>query len=72
MRILVAHKNVPNVISKMSSLLGNAGANISDMVSKSRGDYAFLIFDLDNKVDDAVIESIRNTQDVIRVRVIEK
>lgn len=72
MRILVAHKNVPNVISKMSSLLGNAGANISDMVSKSRGDYAFLIFDLDNKVDSSVIESIRNTQDVIRVRVIEK
>ena len=72
MRILVAHKNVPNVISKMSSLLGNAGANISDMVSKSRGDYAFLIFDLDNKVDSSVIESIQNTQDVIRVRVIEK
>ena len=42
------------------------------MVSKSRGDYAFLIFDLDNKVDSSVIESIRNTQDVIRVRVIEK
>ena len=72
MRLAVAHKNVPNVISKMTSILGNAGANISDMVSKSRGDYAFLIFDLDNKVDCSVIDAIRNTPDVIRVRVIEK
>lgn len=70
-RICVAHKNVPNVISGLTSLLGNAQANISDMVSKSRGDYAFALFDMDAKIDAETVEKIKAMPDVIRVRVIE-
>ena len=72
LRVCVAHKNVPNVISNLTKILGNASANISDMVSKSRGDYAYAIFDMDSRVDDSVLEAIRAVPDVFRVRSIMK
>jgi D-3-phosphoglycerate dehydrogenase len=42
------------------------------MVSKSRGDYAYAIFDMDSQVDESVLNAIRSVPDVFRVRVIEK
>ena len=72
LRVCVAHKNVPNVLSNLTKILGNASANISDMVSKSRGDYAYAIFDMDSQVDESVLNAIRSVPDVFRVRVIEK
>jgi len=72
MRICVAHRNVPNVISALTALFGATKANISDMVSKSRGNYAYAIFDLDHRIDNAAIGSIKAFDDVIRVKVIEK
>ena len=71
-RICVAHRNVPNVVSSLTTLLGSAKTNLSDMVSKSRGDYAYAMFDMDGRIDAAVIQAIKGIPDVLRVRVIEK
>ncbi|MBR6321799.1 MAG: 3-phosphoglycerate dehydrogenase [Lachnospiraceae bacterium] len=69
-RICVAHRNVPNVISTLTALLGSAKANISDMVSKSRGNYAWSMFDMDHDIKEATIAAIRAIPEVIRVKVI--
>lgn len=69
-RICVAHRNVPNIISTVTTVLGSVQANISDMVSKSRGNYSYAMFDLDHKLDPEVIEKVRALPDVLRVRVI--
>ncbi len=71
-RICVAHKNVPNVISTLTTILGSAKANISDMVSKSRGNYAWSMFDMDHDIKDATIAAIEAIPEVIRVKVIRK
>ena len=71
-RICVAHKNVPNVISTLTTILGSAKANISDMVSKSRGNYAWSMFDMDHDIKDATIAAIEGIPEVIRVKVIRK
>ena len=71
-RICVAHRNVPNVISTLTTLLGSAKANISDMVSKSRGNYAWSMFDMDHEIKDATIAAIQAIPEVIRVKVIRK
>ncbi|MBQ1377058.1 MAG: 3-phosphoglycerate dehydrogenase [Lachnospiraceae bacterium] len=72
MRLCVAHANVPNVISQLTTILGASNANISDMVSKSRGDYAFALFDLDHKLEEEELEKVKKVPGVIRVNVIEK
>ncbi len=41
-RITICHKNVPTVLSKITSVMGEAGVNISDMTNKSRNDYALI------------------------------
>lgn len=47
-RITICRKNVPTVLSKVTSVIGEAGVNISDMTNKSRNDYAYTIIDLDS------------------------
>ena len=71
-RIAVAHRNVANVISSITSVFGAVHANISDMVSKSRGDYAYALFDLDSEIDDDAAGKIREIPNVLRVELIRR
>ena len=65
-RICVIHKNVPNMISAVTTAL--AGANIENMQSKSRKEYAYTILDVTGDFDVTAIEAIDG---VIKVRVIK-
>lgn len=69
-RVCVIHKNIPNIISAVSSALSETGNNIESMDSKSRKDYAYTIADTANDVDDSAVEKLKKIDGVIRVRVI--
>lgn len=70
-RIAIFHENIPNMISQFTTVLAKDGINISDMTDKSKGDYAYLLMDLDTAVTEAVIADIEAIEGVIRVRVIK-
>lgn len=70
-RIAIFHKNIPNMISQFTTVLAKDGINISDMTDKSKGDYAYLLMDLDTAVTESVIADIEAIEGVIRVRVIK-
>ncbi len=67
-RLCVIHKNVPHVVSDISTIIAGRNINIDDMISKSKGDYAYAIIDGD-KVDE-VVDDVRKIEAVISVRVI--
>lgn len=67
-RICVIHKNIPTIISQISTEL--SGLNIENMLNKSRGDYAYTMLDVVGKVDEAVEAKLSAIDGVIRVRVI--
>ncbi len=69
-RICVIHKNQPAILSKLSSLISNQGINISNMINRSRGDYAYTIIDCDKNISDETIEMIKG-DGIIRTRVIK-
>ncbi|WP_408010230.1 phosphoglycerate dehydrogenase [Pseudalkalibacillus sp. A8] len=73
-RIAGFHKNVPNMVGQITSILSNHNLNIADMVNRSRGDYAYTMIDIDNQVNgDNVIgleEDIRQIEGIVTVRVI--
>jgi len=71
-RVTVAHKNVPNVISKFTALAGESGINIEQMVSASRGEYSYAIYDVNSKVSDDFVAKASAIDGVLKVRVIEK
>ncbi len=69
-RIIIANKNVPNMIGEISSLLAENSINIHDMLNKSKNDLAYNIIDVDGDVSEAVIEKLQNIDGIITVRVI--
>ncbi len=58
-RALVQHKNIPNMISQFTTAFAKENINISDMINKSKGDYAYTVLDLDGKASDSLVERIK-------------
>lgn len=69
-RIIIANKNIPNMIGQITPILAQANINIADMLNKSRGNYAYNIIDIDNTIEDETIEKLRAVEGVIMVRVL--
>jgi D-3-phosphoglycerate dehydrogenase len=70
-RIIVANKNVPNMVSQISSLLASEGFNIANMLNRNKAEIAYNIIDIDHKADPAITEKIAAIKGVIMVRVIQ-
>jgi len=71
-RIAVIHKNVSGMVGHMTALLAESGANITDMMNKSRGDIAYTIINLDDAVSADTVDAIRGSEGVVRVRTFER
>lgn len=70
-RIGVMHNNTKGMIGQITTALGDADVNVSDMTNKGKGDYAYTLLDVESKVPDEVVEKLRNTAGILRVRVIK-
>ncbi len=70
-RIAIFHKNVANMITAFTSIIGESGVNIAEMANKSRGDVAYTMFDLDSPAADDIAEKLRAVDGVFRVRVVK-
>lgn len=70
-RILVLHKNVANILAKITGTVGNEGVNIAHLSNQSKGDYAVTMMDADAEVPAKAVEQIKNIDGVIKVRVIK-
>lgn len=69
-RVCVLHRNVPNMLAQISSVVAASGANIEMMTNKSRKDYAYTMLDIGGRVADGVSDAIKAIDGVIRVRVL--
>jgi len=70
-RVSVNHKNIKKMISQFTTIFGENDMNIPNMVNKSKGDYAYSLFDLDQKITEEVLEQIKSIDGVLKVRVIK-
>ena len=70
-RLTVCHKNIPNMLTQFTGLFASKGVNVSEMVSKSRGDYAYTILDISVAASQDVADAIAAIDGVVRVRVIK-
>ena len=66
-RIVILHRNIPNMISIVSSTLARENINIENMANRSKGDYACTLIDTASEVSAAAIASIREAEGIIRV-----
>ena len=67
-RLCISHKNIPDTISKFTTILGEAKLNIAGMINQARGDVAYNLIDVDGKVGDDIIAKLAACETVTKVR----
>jgi D-3-phosphoglycerate dehydrogenase / 2-oxoglutarate reductase len=70
-RIAIFHKNVANMITKFTAAFGDLGINISDMMNKSKREYAYTMLDVESEITSEIVEKLSSMEGVIRVRVVK-
>ena len=70
-RLAIMHKNVANMITKFTATFGDLGINISNMMNKSKGDYAYTMLDVESNITEDMVKKIESIDGVIRVRLIK-
>lgn len=69
-RIVILHRNIPNTLSQYTAAMANENINISDLMNRSKGEYAYTMLDLDGVPSANAIEELKKKDGVLRVRVI--
>ena len=67
-RLCISHKNIPNLVSQFTTILGAAKLNIAGMINQSKNDVAYNIIDVDGKVDEATVAKLTAIENVTKVR----
>jgi D-3-phosphoglycerate dehydrogenase len=72
-RVAAFHKNVPNMVGQITLAISSYNLNIADMINRSRGDYAYTMIDIDNKVNGdtipGLVEKISQIEGLVTARV---
>jgi len=67
-RVAVLHKNIPNMLSQITTFFGNHGLNIENLANKARGEYAYTLLDISHPMPHDTVETFRRIEGVLRVR----
>ena len=71
-RLLVANRNIPNMVGQITTILAEGAINITDLINHHQGGYAYNIIDTEQPVPAVLAEKIKAINGVIRVRTLEK
>ncbi|HKL78970.1 MAG TPA: phosphoglycerate dehydrogenase [Mobilitalea sp.] len=70
-RIAILHRNIPHMLTQFTGAYSDAGVNITDMVNKSKGDYAYTVLDVDASKNEDVVVKLAAIKGVLKVRVVK-
>ncbi|PCJ87649.1 MAG: 3-phosphoglycerate dehydrogenase [Thiotrichaceae bacterium] len=67
-RVAVTHKNMPDMIAKISTAVGDAGYNIHHMRNESKNDLAYTLMDIESEISNDLIEKFSAIEGVLKAR----
>ena len=70
-RVTICHKNLPNMLTQFTGVFSKKGGNVSGMISKAKGDYAYSILDIGVEPTADDIAELSAIEGVVKVRVIK-
>ncbi len=70
-RVAIFHKNIANMITKFTAKFGDKGINITDMMNKSRGEYAYTMLDIETPAPEEAVKALEEIDGVFRVRIVK-
>lgn len=70
-RIVIANRNIPNMVGQITTALADQSINISDMLNRHLGDHAFNIIDVDGEVPGETVAALEAIDGVLMARIID-
>ena len=70
-RIAILHRNIPHMLTQFTGAYSDAGVNITDMVNKSKGDYAYTVLDVEASKNEEVVVKLAAIKGVLKVRIVK-
>ncbi len=67
-RLLIANRNIPNMVGQISTILAEENINIQDMLNRHREEIAYNIIDTDSPVTPTALEKIHGIDGVLMTR----
>ncbi len=72
-RIIIANKNVPNMVSQISSILATKGLNIDHMLNRKHDDIAYNIIDIAaSEIDSSIKDELLAVDGIFMVRILAR
>jgi len=70
-RIAICHRNIPNMLTQFTGAFSSMNINISDMVNRSKGEYAYTVIDVEAKINQDIVDKLEAIKGVLKVRIIK-
>jgi D-3-phosphoglycerate dehydrogenase len=67
-RVALTHKNMPDMIAKITTAVGDAGFNIYHMRNESRNELAYTLMDIESEIGENLIEQLADIEGVLKAR----
>jgi D-3-phosphoglycerate dehydrogenase len=67
-RVAITHKNMPDMIARISSAVGDAGFNIYHMSNESKKDLAYTLMDIESEIGEDLLEKFAEIDGVLKAR----
>ena len=69
-RVCVVYRNEADVLGAITASLAGQGVNVANMISNSKGDFAYTILDASGDVPSGAADELQKLDNIIKVRVI--
>ncbi len=67
-RVALTHKNMPDMIAKISTVIGDAGFNIHHLRNESKNDLAYTLMDIECEIGEDLIKKFGAIEGVLKAR----
>lgn len=69
-RLTIINKNVPNMVAQITTLLASKNLNITDMINKNKGDYAYNILNIQGELSAQIVDELLKIDGIVKARII--
>ena len=69
-RIVIANRNIPNMVGQITTVLAEEEMNISEMINRHKNNYAYNIIDIETKKSEKLLGKLKGIEGVVMARII--
>ncbi len=70
-RITIVHLNNPDILTKLSTIIGDEKLNISNLSTHIKGEYGYTIYDINSQVNEDILQKLNKITGVLSTRLLK-